>query len=328
MMSDLSNPVNAIARKDVTDALRDRFILIVIGFIALAAMTSLVTGAIALATDVATYNDAKATLLALGKTLDSIAAPEFYPLKLLRGAIEQIEIIGAVLGILAGFRAALSERGRQTLALIMTRSLRQWQFLAGKLAAGTLLIFAGLLAVFVLAALLLQLTSGVGLGLGDLGRIAIVWVVASIYVMAFFTFTFIATLWIKRPANALLISFAVWLLVVLVAPQIGDTLDPDNQVAGGVFKQLMVPKVEQNRIKAGYATFETIRNGIEASSITKHFERFSFAALGIKDSYTGKPLGPILVEKKSDLFWIFLTSLGLALVMFARPLKSDRLTKE
>ena len=327
-MSDQSNPVNAIARKDVTDALRDRFILIVIGFIALAAMTSLVTGAIALATDVATYNDAKATLLALGKTLDSIAAPEFYPLKLLRGAIEQIEIIGAVLGILAGFRAALSERGRQTLALIMTRPLRQWQFLAGKLAAGTVLISAGLLAVFVLAALLLQLTSGVGLGLGDLGRIAIVWVVASIYVMAFFTFTFIATLWIKRPANALLISFAVWLLVVLVAPQIGDTLDPDNQVAGGVFKQLMVPKVEQNRIKAGYATFETIRNGIEASSITKHFERFSFAVLGIKDSYTGKPLGPILVEKKGDLFWIFLTSLGLALVMFARPLKSDRLTKE
>jgi len=328
MMSDLFNPVAAIARKDVTDALRDRFILIVIGFIALAALTSLVTGAVALATDVATYNEAKATLLALGKTLDNIAAPEFYPLKLLRGAIEQIEIIGAVLGIIAGFRAALSERGRQTLALIMTRPLRQWQFLAGKLAAGTLLISTGLLAVFVLAALLLQLKSGVGLGFGDLGRIAIVWVVASIYVMSFFTFTFIATLWIKRPANALLISFAVWLLLVLVAPQIGDTLDPDNQVAGGVFRQLMVPKAEQDRIKAGYGAFETIRNGIEASSITKHFERFSFAVLGIKDNYTGMPLGPILVEKKGDFFWIFLTSLGLAIVMFGRPLKSDRLTKE
>ncbi len=327
-MSDLTNPVNAIARKDVTDALRDRFILIVIGFIALAALTSLVTGAIALATDVATYNDAKATLLALGKTLDSIAAPEFYPLKLLRGAIEQIEIIGAVLGILAGFRAALSERGRQTLALIMTRPLQQWQFLAGKLAAGATLISTGLLAVFVLAAVLLQLISGVGLGFGDLGRIVIVWAVASIYVMAFFTFTFVATLWMKRPANALLISFAVWLMVVLVAPQIGDTLDPDNQVAGGVFKQLMVPKDEQERIKAGYATFETIRNGIEVSSITKHFERFSFAVLGIKDNYTGKPLGQILVEKSGDFFWIFLTSLGLAFVMFARPLKSARLTKE
>ncbi|GAB4387317.1 ABC transporter permease [Albidovulum sp.] len=328
-MSDLANhPVRAIAAKDISDARRDRFILIVTGFIALAALTSLITGAIALATDLATYNDARATLLALGKTLDNIAAPEFYPLKLLRGAIEQIEIIGAVLGILAGFRAAVSERGRQTLALIMTRPVNGWQFLAGKYVAGLVLLSAGLLAVFAAAALALQLTSGVGLGLGDLGRIGIVWVAASAYVMVFYSLTFILTLWMKRPANALLISFAVWLLVVLVAPQIGDTLDPDNQVAGGVFKQLQVPKAEQDRIKAGYATFETLRNGIEASSITKHFERFSFAVLGIKDTYTGKPLGPILVEKQGDFFWIFLTSLGLAVIMLARPINANRLTKE
>jgi hypothetical protein len=37
----------------------------------------------------------------------AIAAPEFYPLKLLRGAIEQIEIMGAVIALLAGYRAAL-----------------------------------------------------------------------------------------------------------------------------------------------------------------------------------------------------------------------------
>ena len=328
-MPDLVNhPVRAIAAKDIADARRDRFILIVTGFIALAALASLITGAIALATDVATYNDAKATLLALGKSLDTIAAPEFYPLKLLRGAIEQIEIIGAVLGILAGFRAAVSERGRQTLALIMTRPVKGWQFLTGKYLAGLALLAAALFAVFFAAAVALQFVSGVGLTLGDLGRIGIVWAVASAYVMVFYSLSFILTLWMKRPANALLISFAVWLLVVLVAPQIGDTLDPDNQVAGGVFRQLQVPKAEQNRIKAGYGTFETIRNGIEAASITKHFERFSFAVLGIKDSYTGKPLGPILVEKQGDFFWIFLTSLGLAVIMIARPINANRLTKE
>lgn len=328
-MPDLvTHPVRAIAAKDMADARRDRFILIVTGFIALAALTSLVTGAIALAAEVATYNDAKAMLLSLGKSIDSIAAPDFHPLKLLRGAIEQIEIIGAVLGILAGFRAAVSERGRQTLALIMTRPVKSWQFLAGKYLAGLVLLSLALFAVFAAAALALQVVSGVGLTMGDLGRIVIVWIVASAYVLAFYSLTFVLTLWIKRPANALLISFALWLLVVLVAPQIGDTLDPDNQVAGGVFKQLQVPKAEQDRIKAGYATFETIRNGIEAASITKHFERFSFAVLGIKDSYSGKPLGPILVEKQGDFFWIFLTSLGLAVLMIARPVNANRLTKE
>jgi len=322
------HPVRAIAMKDVTDARRDRFILIVSGFIALAALVSLITGAIALAAEVATYNDAKATLLALGKSVDRIAAPDFHALKLLRGAIEQIEIIGAVLGILTGFRAAVSELGRQTLALIMTRPVKAWQFLAGKYLAGVALLSLALFAVFAASVIGLQLVSGVGLGLGDMGRILIVWFVASAYVLAFYSLSLILTLWMKRPANALLMSFAVWLLVVLVAPQIGDTLDPDNQVAGGVFKQLQVPKVEEDRIKASYATFETIRNGIEAASITKHFERFSFAVLGIKDTYAGTPLGPILVEKKGDFFWIFLTSLGLAVTLIARPINAHRLTKE
>jgi len=327
----MSKPVSivmAIARKDMSDALRDRFILTVTLFLTLAALVSLLTGAIAMATDVATYNEARATLLALGKNAADLAAPEFYPLRLLRGAIEQIEIIGAVLGILTGFRAAVSERGRQTLALILTRPVAQWQFLAGKLTAGALLLAAGLAVVFALGAGLLELTAGTGLGFSDLLRLATVWAAASIYTTAFFLLAFVATLWMKRPANALLLSFIVWLLLVLVAPQIGDTLDPDNQVAGGVFAQLQIPKVEQNRIKAGYATFETIRNGIEISSITKHFERFSFAVLGIKDTYAGKPLGPILVEKTGDVLWIFFTTLGLVGLMFARRLNPERLTKE
>ena len=47
-------PVRTIAGKDIRDALRDRFILIVTAFLGLAAMVALVTGAIALRGDVAT----------------------------------------------------------------------------------------------------------------------------------------------------------------------------------------------------------------------------------------------------------------------------------
>lgn len=90
----------------MSDASRDRFILIVTTFLAVAALASLVAGAIALATDVATYNSALATLTALGKTATAIRAPEFYPLRLLCGAVEQIEIVGAVIAILIGYRAA------------------------------------------------------------------------------------------------------------------------------------------------------------------------------------------------------------------------------
>lgn len=327
-MSERTSPLNTIARKDISDGLRDRFIIIITLFLTIAALTSLITGAIALATDVATYNEARDTLLALGKSADALAAPEFYPLHLLRGAIEQIEIIGAVLGILTGYRAAASERGHQTLALIMTRPIRQWQFLTGKLLGGSILLSVGLAVVFGVGTLLLQFVSGVGLMANDLVRISIVWTVASIYTIQFFLLSFIATLSMKRLPNALLFSFAVWLLLVLVAPQIGDTLDPDNQIAGGVFKQLHISKVEQNRIKAGYSTFETMRNGIESISVTKHFERFSFAILGIKSIYTGKPLGSILVKKSGDALWIFLPALGLGVLLFSRRINFNLLTKE
>ncbi len=330
MMSDAPtfSPVAIIAAKDIRDATRDRFILIVTLFLALGAVVALISGAIALRTDAATYAAAKETLLALGKPVDQIAAPEFYPLKLLRGAIEQIGIVGAAIAILIGYRAAASERGRQTLALILTRPIRRWQFLAGKMAAGLALLAVGLFGVLAALALVANLASGIGLGWSDLPRLGVTWLAAVLYTASFFFLGFILTLTLRKPATALLLAFAVWLTLVLVAPQVGDTLDPDNQVAGGVFKSLSIAKPDQIEIMKQFKTYETLRDGIEQASVTKHFERFTFAVLGIKDTYTGVPLGPILIEKTGDLIWIFLTALGLGLIAIALPLNADRLSKE
>jgi len=322
-----ASPVRTLAAKDIRDAMRDRFILIVTAFLGSAALVALVTGAIAMRGDVATYEAAKATLLALGKSADAIKAPEFYPLRLLRGAIEQTEIIGAAIAILIGHRSAASERGRQTLALMLTRPMRRWQFVAGKALAGIALLAGGLALVLVGLAVVLHLMSGIGLSLDALLRIVIVWVVAVAYTASFFLLSFILTLHMKQPSHALLLAFSVWLMLVLIAPQIGDTLDPDNQVAGGVFKQLNIAKPDQVRIMQGYAAFETARNGIEVASITKHFERFSFAVLGIKATYTGMPLAPILTEMLGNLVFILLSAIGLGALALALPLNPDRLAK-
>ena len=94
-----------------------------------------------------------------------------------------------------------------------------------------------------------------------------------------------------------------------------------------MFKQLNISKPDQKQIMTRFATFETVRNGIEVASVTKHYERFTFAVLGIKDTYTGVALGPILTEKQGDLIWIFLTALGLGALALALPLHPDRLAK-
>lgn len=327
-MADRTNPVLVIAGKDIGDARRDSFVLVVTLFLIVAAMTALVVGAIALKTDVTTYNDAKAALLALGKSASVIAKPEFYPLKLLRGFIEHVEIIGAVIGILIGYRAAASERGRQTLALIMTRPVGRIQFLTGKLLGALVLIFAGLTGTFLLAGASASVLSGVVLTPDNMVRLVIVDLLATLYTFAFFLLGFIAALWARKLPNALMVAFTIWLSLVLIAPQIGDTMDPDNQVAGGVFARLHVTKAQEHEILSGFSTYETIRNGIEVASPTKHFERLAFAILGIKDIYTGQPLAPILVEKTSDIVWLASVAAALLLLLFARRIDPNRLSKE
>ena len=327
-MHSIFSAIATIALKDARIALRDRFLLVATLALGTAALISLITGTIAMRTDVATYMVAKEQLLALGKQLGAIAAPEFYPLRLMRGTIEQIEIMGAVIALIAGYRAAVEERGRQTLALILTRPLSNWQFLAAKIVGGAGLVAVVLIAVFAASTLVLVIGSGVGLGAEDLLRLVVAWGGSLLYLTGIFAVGFALSLWLKSPASGLLYAFALWLLVVLVAPQVGDTLDPDNQVVGGVFAQLAIPKAEQDRIKAGFATYEVVRNGIEVSSVTKHYERLTFAVLGIKDTYTGKTLGAIWADKRGDALFLLLFTVGLSGLVLLRPIQPNRLTKE
>ena len=181
---------------------------------------------------------------------------------------------------------------------------------------------------FVIGAGALAAISGVGLDASALLRIFAVFCAAILYVGSFFLLGFILALGFRRLPTALLAAFAVWLSLVLIAPQIGDTMDPDNQVAGGVFRKLSIPKPVEKEILKSFATYETIRDGIEQASPAKHFERYSFAVLGIKDIYNGQSLAEVIRDRVSDIWWLLAVFAALATVLFARPLNLPRLNKE
>lgn len=327
-MINRSSQIATIAGKEIRDALRTHLLSLLTGFLVLAALVSLTVSAIALHVEYLTYIESRDLLISLGKSVADLAPPAFFPLKLLRGFVEHVEIIGAVLGIVLGYRAAAVERGHSTLALIMTRPLSQATFLGGKLTGNLALISAGLAVTFSIGALALATISGVGLEPSDLLRIFVVFVAAILYVGSFFLLGFILALAFKRLPTALLVAFAIWLSLVLIAPQIGDTLDPDNQLAGGVFRTLGIAKPEEKEILKSFATYETIRDGIEQASPAKHLERFSFAVLGIKDLYNGQPVTEVIRDRIADLWWLLAAFAALVLVLFVRPLNLTRLTKE
>ena len=87
-------------------------------------------------------------------------------------------------------------------------------------------------------------------------------------------------------SHALLLTVIVWLVVAFIFPQIGDTMDLDNQLPGGFFATLGMDKTGEEKALQQYKWYETVRDGIEELSPTKHYERISFALLGIKQQFT------------------------------------------
>jgi ABC-type transport system involved in multi-copper enzyme maturation permease subunit len=327
-MTNAWSQVRTIAAKEISDARRTSLLVVIAGFMLLAGSVALIVAALSFHGEIVTYNSSKELLLSLGKPVNALIPPAFFPLKLLRGFVEYIEIIGAVLGIVLGYRAAAVERGRNTLPLILTRPLSQSTLIGGKLLGNAALIAFVLSLTFLLGTIGIIAIGRIGLSGTELLKLLLTDLSAILYVTAFFVLGFFLSLHMRRLPHALLAAFTVWLSLVLIAPQIGDTLDPDNQLPGGLFRTLGIPKPQEKEILLSFKSYETIRDGIEQASPAKHFERLSFALTGIKDIYNGEPIGKIMSERRVDLIWLFGILAAMLAILFTRRLNFTNLAKD
>lgn len=254
------------------------------------------------------------------------AAPQMFPLQLLRGTIEYIQIIGAVLAIGLGYLSVARERTGRTLALILTRPVRGRQLLFGRLLGASGLIGTVLAATAVISVALIGTVGGRWLNAGELLRLTITFATASVYMLMFYALGSWLSARSRVLANGLVAALVVWLAMVLIVPQIGDTMDPDNQVPGGLFTALQVSKPDEKKVLAKFSTYEKVRNGLEETSLTKHYERFTFAVTGIKDKYNGKPLTVVATAKRNDIAWLGFYSVLLGTLMWTgvRPRSTIR----
>jgi len=273
-------------------------------FLLTLSMVIVATGSITIASydfksQVADYAAYLAQAKAAGTTVT--AAPLFFPLQLLRGVIEYVQIIGAVIAIGLGYLSVARERSGNTLPLILTRPVRGRELFFGRLLGATALITTILVVTAAISVIVIGIVGGRWLNGSELIRLSIAFGVAVIYMLLFYALGTWLTARSKNVANGLVVALVIWLSVVLIIPQIGDTMDPDNQVPGGLFAALQVQKPDEKKVLAHFATYETIRNTLEETSLTKHYERLTFAVTGIKDKYNGKPLGSIAYAKRADI---------------------------
>lgn len=308
--------------KELLDLRRDPLLGILIGFLSVAVVISVVIGAADFRVQLDAYTAYTRQLAAAGNPVTA-APPQLFPLQLLRGGIEYIEILGALFAVVLGYGTIAKEKHRGTLPLMLTRPLARFSLASGKL-LGLAIIWLVVVALLTLVSTVaIWAVGGAALTGTDLIRILITAGLAWVYLVFWTALSIGLTVLPRQLSTGLIVGLVIWLVVVLILPQIGDTMDPDNQVPGGLFASLQIKKADELTVMSHFASFDTIRNGIEVSSIEKHFERLAFGFLGIKEKFNQQPLSFIWTNLYG--YAITLVSATAAAITFA-PVTTTRRT--
>jgi ABC-2 type transport system permease protein len=303
-----------IAQKENKDILRSKTFVYMAILMLFLTLLSLIVSFMIFNSQLSEYNSAVEFLKQLGKTVTT-TKPELHPLNLLRGVVDYVEIIGAILGIILGYISIAKEKSSKTLKLLLSRAITKKQIAIGKIVGNSFFVFVLMIFISIIIFLSVYFISGVVLSFDDIVKLFLFSIFSTFYIMIFFTISFTLSLIQKNINNALIFSFVLWLVFVLIFPQIGDTMDPDNQVPGGFFKSMNITHDKGKEILKQFNSYESIRTGIEQLSVTKHYEREMFAIFGIKKMYNDMSTVQILKDNwgnSLNLFLMFLVGYFLA----------------
>lgn len=310
-----------VARKELIDLRRDRLFLVLVTFLVLATLISVAVAATSFRAELADYAAYVQKLAATGNSTPP-AAPQLFPLQLLRGGVEYLEILGALFAVVLGYGAVAKEKYRGTLQLLLSRPLSRIAIPGGKVLGLAIIWLAVVVALTVVTTGAILIIGNAPLAGIDVIRILIAAVIAWVYLVFWSALAVGVTALSPRLSTGLIVLIVAWLAFVLILPQIGDTMDPDNQIPGGLFAGLQIQRADELTVMANFSAFDNVRNAVEVSSITKHFERLSFAFLGIKPLYNQQSLAFIW----ADMWGYALTLVGatVASIVFAVGATSRR----
>lgn len=291
-----------LARHEYRAAVRSRALVALTAVLVAATVASVYVASVDYRSQLADYQAYVSAATAGGVT--RLAPSPLALLSLLRGALEYIEIIGAIIAIALGYLSVSRERANRTWALIRSRPVTAGELAAGNVLGATAVIATIVAAVATVAVVCLGVIGHDWVNAGQAVKLVLAYLSAILYMLVFYCLGVVVTARSRVAANGLMIALGIWLVVVLILPQIGDTLDADNQVPGGLFSSLGLKKPQEDLILTHFAGYERARNWIEEASFAKHFERFSFAMTDVKAKYRDLTLGELLVEKRVDMAWM------------------------
>ena len=292
--------LGVIARKEISDAFRNRLFLAALVMLVGLSLIAIGLGAVTVRQHVAEYQQSVEILKNLGRT-DIPPMPSLNPIAVSKNFINYLAMVGALLAIILGFTSIHKERQAGTLNLILSRPVYRDQLLTGKTLGNAALLALLLAAVGVMTWLALLLIGGVALSADQMIKLALIMAMSWLYLLTFYLLAQFLALAVRNGNQALLLTVIIWLVFAFIFPQIGDTMDLDNQLPGGFFASLGLDRTGEQAALAKFKWYETVRNGVEELSPTKHYERVSFALLGIKKEFADNTWQEVMKLKTVNL---------------------------
>ena len=280
----LFHNLKIISLKELTDAFRNRIFISALIMLVGLTLIAISIGAITVHKHVSEYKQSVEILKSLGRT-NIPPMPDLNPIAVSKNFINYLGMVGALLAIILGFTSINKERKAGTLRLLLSRPVYRDQLLTAKILGNVTLLAILLAAVEIITYLALIIIGGISLTASEIIKLTLTMGMSLLYMLIFFLVSMFFSIIVKKGNHALLLTIIVWLVFAFILPQIGDTMDLDNQIPGGFFVSMGFDKNGEKAALAHFKWYETVRGGLENLSPTKHYERISFALLGIKTQF-------------------------------------------
>ncbi|MCY3552528.1 MAG: ABC transporter permease subunit [Candidatus Poribacteria bacterium] len=130
------------------------------------------------------------------------------------------QVVMSLLALLFSYDAISREKEAGTLRLALSCAVPRPTLLLGKYIAGMVSISLPLIASFVAGLLVIQFSAYVSFSGSDWGRILLIFLLSMLYVSLFFLIGLFLSTRTDRPSITLMFSMCVWVLFVLIVPNL------------------------------------------------------------------------------------------------------------
>jgi ABC-type transport system involved in multi-copper enzyme maturation permease subunit len=135
-----------------------------------------------------------------------------------------VRVVLSLMVIFLAYNSISEERTQGTLKLALANALPRGQLLFGKFLGGLFVILGSLTIATLIAVLVMVLHPAISLDRELFVRILGMWGVSALYLGTFFTLSLMVSTIINRPSVALLVLLQIWIVVIVIYPNVSIIL--------------------------------------------------------------------------------------------------------